>query len=549
MKSIVANGHGLKQTTYQTDPPKVAAIYVRVSTEDQGKGYSIPTQIEACQALATHDGYAMPEGYVLIDDGLSGATLDRPALRQLRALIQARALAAVLVYDPDRLSRNLGHLLLLMEELSSCNVKLHIVSQPIDRGAEGMLLFQVRGAMAEYERAKLHERTTRGRLGRAKAGHMWGGAVPLGYTAIREPHKARWEIDEDEAAVVRRIYGLCLQGGLSTRSIARILSEEGVPSCLDRRRNSGYKRLPIGQWQPASVHNILTYEPYYTGIAYFNKRKSVGKHAREARPQEEWIALQIPTIIDRATFEAAQHQLAVNKKISQRNKKNQYLLSGRVRCARCGRTVSGYYNTSGQNRRYRCGSAYDLHAPKCPGSILADEIEAHVWGAVERALRKPSLIAEEMQRQHAHVDEQRATIVHEMDLCTKALERCDSEAHRWAHAYAGGVINLEELRHYRADIDVRRQSIINQQVACQARLEALAHTVEHAQMLAAYCQRVARRLRTFSMEEKQLALEALGIEVTWQRGEDIGLTGNIRLEAVTSTPSGSGFPHWPAGYR
>jgi site-specific DNA recombinase len=154
-----------------TNDMKYAAMYARVSTEDQGKGSSIPTQIEVCQQLATREGYRVPESYVLLDEGISGTTLDRPGLHRLRKLVQAQAIAAVIVIDPDRLSRNLGHQLLLAEELEQAGVKWLIVSHPLERGPEGRVCFQMRGAIAEYERAKLLERTQRGRIGRAKAGH------------------------------------------------------------------------------------------------------------------------------------------------------------------------------------------------------------------------------------------------------------------------------------------------------------------------------------------------------------------------------------------
>jgi site-specific DNA recombinase len=95
-----------------TSDTKYAASYARVSTEDQGKGFSIPTQIEACEQLATREGYLVPENHVLIDEGISGTTLDRPGGRRLRELVQMQAIAAVIVIDPDRLSRNLGHQLL-----------------------------------------------------------------------------------------------------------------------------------------------------------------------------------------------------------------------------------------------------------------------------------------------------------------------------------------------------------------------------------------------------------------------------------------------------
>lgn len=92
-----------------------AAIYARVSTEDQGRGFSISTQIEACQKLADQEGYSVPESHLLIDEGISGTTMERPGLRRLRELVNTKAIAAVIVYDPDRLSRKLGHQLVLFE--------------------------------------------------------------------------------------------------------------------------------------------------------------------------------------------------------------------------------------------------------------------------------------------------------------------------------------------------------------------------------------------------------------------------------------------------
>jgi site-specific DNA recombinase len=101
--------HGADRSGY-------AAIYARVSTEDQGKGFSIPTQIEAGQKLAEREGCTVPEAYILIDEGMTGTTMDRRGLRTLRDLVNTRAIQAAIIYDPDRLSPNQGHQLLLAEE-------------------------------------------------------------------------------------------------------------------------------------------------------------------------------------------------------------------------------------------------------------------------------------------------------------------------------------------------------------------------------------------------------------------------------------------------
>jgi site-specific DNA recombinase len=264
----------------------IAAIYARVSTEDQGKGFSIPTQIEACQKLAAHESYAVPETYVLIDEGISGTTLDRPGLRHLRDLVNTQTIRAVIVYDPDRLSRNLGHQLLLAEEFERARVNLLIVSHPMEEGPEGWLFFQMRGALAEYERSKILERLKRGLVGRAKAGHVSGGSVAFGYRYIKEAHGGRWEIDEDEALVVRRIFRLSLDG-VATRAIARLLTKERVPSKRDRHALvGGHKTAGVGEWNPSTVHAMLTYEGY-RGRIYYNKQKAAGKTRRVDRPKED----------------------------------------------------------------------------------------------------------------------------------------------------------------------------------------------------------------------------------------------------------------------
>jgi site-specific DNA recombinase len=337
---------------------RYAAIYARVSTEDQGKGFSIPTQIEACQKLAEREGYTVPEAYVLIDEGFSGTTMDRPHLRKLRDLVTARAIMAVVVYDSDRLSRNLGHQLLLAEEFERANVTLLIVSHPMEQEPEGWLFFQMRGALAEYERSKILERTRRGLIGRAKAGHPHGGQIPLGNDYLPEPHGGRWEIDEDEASVVRRIFSLCLEG-FPVRAIARMLTNGRVPTRLDRHHKSGGSKCQgVGIWSASSIHQVLT-NPAYTGTAHFNQHKRVSKTTKRLRPKDEWIAFQVPPIIDQATFHAVHEQLHLNHVHARRNQRREYLLSGRIRCAQCGRSMAGTATMQGR-RRYRCTSRNSL---------------------------------------------------------------------------------------------------------------------------------------------------------------------------------------------
>ena len=114
----------------QTNGQQQAAIYARVSTTDQAdKGYSLPTQIDACQRLAHQEGYTVPESHLFVDD-YTGTSLNRPQFTKLRDLVHKRLVHAVFVHDLDRLSRKLAHQLLLCEEMDTCGVALHMVAMP-----------------------------------------------------------------------------------------------------------------------------------------------------------------------------------------------------------------------------------------------------------------------------------------------------------------------------------------------------------------------------------------------------------------------------------
>jgi site-specific DNA recombinase len=158
-------------TSSNSTGQSIAAIYARVSTQDQAdRGYFLPTQIEACLAWAQQHGYSVPEHSVFSED-YTGMSLNRPQCKKLRELVQ-QLVQMVIVYNQDRLSCKLAHQLLLSEQFDQAGVPLYVLSMPTtEKTPEAQLFSNMRGVFAEYERAKILERTARGRIGRAKAGH------------------------------------------------------------------------------------------------------------------------------------------------------------------------------------------------------------------------------------------------------------------------------------------------------------------------------------------------------------------------------------------
>ncbi len=149
------------------------ALYARVSTDKQTEKYGIPSQVEALKKRCLEKGWPPVldgDKDAFIDDGYSGAELDRPALNRLRQATREGRVDVVLVYDPDRLSRKLYHQMILAEEFEKQGIKLEFITQDMGTSPEDRMFFNMRGLVAEYEREKIRERTTKRQPGEGQAG-------------------------------------------------------------------------------------------------------------------------------------------------------------------------------------------------------------------------------------------------------------------------------------------------------------------------------------------------------------------------------------------
>jgi len=166
---------------------KPAAIYARVSSDRQKENQTIASQTAALKEYAESHGYLVPAEWVFEDDGYSGASLIRPGLEAMRDLAAQGQIEAALVYAPDRLSRKYAYQVLLGEEFARGGVSLVFLKSPSGETAEGQLLVQFQGMIAEYERAQIMERTRRGKRHRAQQGlvNVLSGA-PYGYQRDRK---------------------------------------------------------------------------------------------------------------------------------------------------------------------------------------------------------------------------------------------------------------------------------------------------------------------------------------------------------------------------
>ncbi len=209
------------------------ATYTRISTDEDRQPFSLSAQADRLESYTkAQDAWRIVRRFT---DSASGATLERPGLRD--ALDEARAgvYELLLVYRVDRLSRNVRQLAQVAEELEKSGVALRSSTEPFDTSSPaGKMMLQMLGVFAEFERATIVERITAGMERAASQGRWVIGKVPYGYlrdkaTKLIYPH-------QPQADVVRRIFGMYVEGRMGAESIAKVLNAEGHLRCGRCRR-------------------------------------------------------------------------------------------------------------------------------------------------------------------------------------------------------------------------------------------------------------------------------------------------------------------------
>jgi len=397
----------------------VAAIYARVSSEQQAEAATIDSQVTALLERIVTDGLTLESERRFLDEGYSGATLIRPALERLRDVAAAGAIDRLYVHSPDRLARKYAYQVLLLDELQRCGVEVIFLNHPLGKTPEEDLLLQVQGMVAEYERAKILERSRRGKLHAARQGsvNVLSGA-PYGYRYVscREGDgEARYEIVLEEARLIRQIFEWVGRDGLSIGEVCRRLKKQGIPS----PRGKSY-------WDRTTVWGHLK-NSAYRGNAIFGKTRIGPKrpclraqrgrleqprrsHSIYDMPEDQGIRIPVPAIVSEDLFAAVAERLAENRKRNRQSRRGaRYLLQGLLVCGRCGYAFYGkpvsikaakgkrrdyaYYRCVGTDA-YRFGGERICHNKQ----VRTDLLDEAVWTDVCSLLQNPGRIEREYQR-------------------------------------------------------------------------------------------------------------------------------------------------------
>lgn len=400
-------------------------LYLRRSDPKQDE--SIETQRATAQRYCAARGWIVVAEYV--DDVVSRAEFVRRT--SLNALLRDAAASAptqkrgrverhwhvVVCRDSSRIGGDMLRVTRLLQDLRDADIgvvyyasdELVAIDTSTDR-----LLMTVRAFADESEREKISSRTAEALANRVRDGRAAGSAC-YGYAIVGPRERRRYEIDEAQAAVVRRIFDLYGSGQLGARRIARLLNDEHVPAPTNAGRRS------VGLWTRPTVRAVLSRERYRGTAKHGVEQKLYrgGTKVRVKRAREEQLEYTTPAIVSEAQWQAVAERVASNPRFAECTTRSgaasKYFLVGRTRCAECGGAVFGL--SRGKRRPvYVCGKRRNNGSSVC-GNAMAVDVELADAAAVAHIMRAitPALIADVLaaarvklaERLQAEPDEQR----------------------------------------------------------------------------------------------------------------------------------------------
>ena len=338
----------------------LCAIYTRLSKEDEDKHQSESESIQNQKSLLTR--YAVDHGWdiysIFCDEDYSGVDSQRPDFNRMIEAAKQKKFQIVLCKSQSRFTRDMELVEKYIHGLFPIwGIRFIAVADNADTEVKGnKKARQINGLVNEWYLEDLSENVRMVFDLKRKEGKYIGGFPIYGY--CKDPADKNHIIPDPEAAeVVRQIYQWSLEGH-GRQNIAYMLNQRGIPNPTRYKAERGWTcnhpiKNDFGLWNKVTVGRILTNE-MYTGVMIQGRRKKVSYKSKVIidTPESEWYRVEgtHEPIIDRATFEAVQRGLKLRTRTDGTGEA--HLLSGLVKCADCGSTMSKCSN--GKQTYLRC---------------------------------------------------------------------------------------------------------------------------------------------------------------------------------------------------
>ena len=466
-------------------PPARAALYCRVSTEEQAEeGQSIAAQLRLLGEHCARNHLEIAERF--LDEGFSATTDRRPAFQRMIALAKSspRPFDVILVHKTDRFARNREHAIVYKNLLRrECGVDVVSITEAFDDSPQGRLMEGIMEVMAEFYSANLGQEVRKGMTEKARRGEALGLA-PVGYRIGADGHL---QPAPGAAEAVRWVFETYANGSMGYQSIARALRREG---------QARFPGMPQFKWSAQAVRQVLRNE-VYVGRRVWNKRNGAA-HGR-LRPEEQWIVAEqahLP-LVSEDLFSRVRDKMAAH--LGPKGALGDYLLRGLVRCEECGavmyrRRMTGRGGEAAGAKMILSCSRYYRGDAACYFNWLP---EADALAALTDHLHRiaDGANVEEYSFSFPASDHTALMAAH------RALEQCADRFKRQVAAYEAGVLDLNELR-------AAKERLTAEQEGIERRIDAERAKTQRADLPATVIrQRVGNALRTLNEPSEDVAAQ------------------------------------------
>lgn len=463
------------------------ATYTRISTDEEHQPYSLEAQNTRLAAyVSSQESWELTRRY---SDQMTGSTLERPELQRALADARLERFDLLLVYRVDRLSRSVRGLAQILEELDHSRVVFRSATEPFDTGTPaGRMMVQRLGVFAEFERATLVDRVIAGMERKAAGGGWLGGPNPYGYRY--DATAGMLQPDQTEAATVRTIFDLYVTKKLGTRAVANWLNSHG------HRTRAGRT------WSAVTVFDVLRNQAHVGRVEF-----------RGASYQAPHVAL-----VEQDTFEAAGKMLTARAEVAWKRRSNtsDYLLSGVVRCAKCGNRYLGTvaHGRKGPYRYYTCFSRNRYGRHGCQADRLpADALESAVLESMQSTYSDSDLIeravAGALKKANAALPSMRSDL---RSLGAK-IDKAEQALQRYFDAFESGSLTARRLAGRKEDLEQRLAELRTQRETLQEELADKSITTPTANDVGALIASIADAMQNGTPSQRKALMQQLVSEI------------------------------------
>ncbi len=429
--------------------PLRVAFYTRISTDEDHQKFSLGAQKDRLEAYCTSQWGTDWQLHQMYQDQESGTHMKRPGLQAMLLDAQAQTFDHLLVFRVDRLSRKVHELASMVDLLKQHEVHLASITEPFDTAnPAGKMMLQMLGVFAEFEHATIVERTKAGMAKKASTGRWVGGNPPYGYTHKPESGLV---IRDEEAVLVRKIFKWY------------VIDREGSSSICRQLNQAGHRRRSGRPWDKRAVIYMLQ-NPLYVGKLRWRELVHEGIH---------------DPIISEILFDKAQEIMKGRREESpghQFNRNGERLLTGVIKCSKCGSHMIGYSTTKkNSGQRYPYYTCNKRWADKScnQDNTRADHLEEAIMQDIGDMFRDEQFMARVWEEANRKLSAEKPDIENEISEVFTKIEMIQGKIDRYFKAFEDGSLEPQVCSAKVKDLKAQVDDLESEKRELQARRERL----------------------------------------------------------------------------